>query len=264
MRDSVSSTNWSWLAAAGVVFLAGLFLHLPITDVLDGLVKRVGFLAYDGFMRRGFLALGLAALAAVVVWRGPQKATLVTATAVLLTAALVAQRVLLVAAVENVHYLQYALLTCLIARAGPSPEGAFLIAGGLGFSDEAYQYLALPRGTPPYFDWNDGVLNAMGAAFGIVAVLVISGAEMQRPLVSRRAVVAIMCLGIVGALFFSPPVWSPFYSTTPGGRLFHRLSASEAIAIVGGLWIGVRALLAEPADERIVVGAVRAGSNSIR
>jgi hypothetical protein len=247
-----------WLLAAFVVFLADLFLHLPITDFLDGMVKRFGFLAYDSFMRRAFLVSGVGVLAVAIGRRAPRKGTIVAATGMLLATALAAQRVLLVAAVENIHYPQYALLTWLIARAGAPFESAFLLAAMLGAADEGYQYLALPRGTPQYFDWNDVVLNTMGAAFGIVALMAFSKDAIQPPLLSRRSFATVVLIGLVAAAVFSPPALSPFYSVTPGGRMFHRLSASEAALIAAVLWMGVRRLVTRQADSPTPLATVPA------
>lgn len=61
------------------------------------------------------------------------------------------------------------------------------------------------------------------------------------PSVARWGGVA---LAIAIAFVTNPPVWSPFLEATPGGRLFHRMSASESmvvLAIVYGLVVAVEA-----------------------
>jgi len=249
-----------WLAAAGAVSLANLFLHLPITDVLDAVVKRVGFVPYDNAMRLGFLALGAGALTAAFAWPHPRKSVLVWGTGALMAAAFGAQRVLLVASVENIHYPQYALLAWLIGRGGATCETAFLAATALGFADETYQYLALPRGTPPYLDWNDIVLNAMGAAFGVIALLAGTRGERQRLLVASRAMAAATALALLAAIIVSPPALIPFYSFTPGGRAFHRLSGFEAVLAVALLWVGVRLAVLRSVTRRFAAPIVSAES----
>lgn len=78
--------SWPWLAATLAVFVADLVLHLPISDAL----------------------------------------ALLVAAGALLGGALLAQRFLLVASVENIHYPQYALLALLLARGGVTAEASWL------------------------------------------------------------------------------------------------------------------------------------------
>ena len=80
--------SWRWLAAAGAVFVADLFLHLPITDACDALVRRFGFDTWDLVVRRGFLGLGVALVAAVALWSSSQKRLLLTSAALLVALAL--------------------------------------------------------------------------------------------------------------------------------------------------------------------------------
>jgi hypothetical protein len=100
--------------------------------------------------------------------------------------------------------------------------------------DEGYQAVALPRGAPDYFDWNDVLLNGIGAAFGVlIAMAMGSRPDAPKPARARWPAVAI---AVAIAWVLGPPVWSPFYEITPGGRLFHRLSASEAAALLAGVY----------------------------
>ena len=89
-------------------------------------------------------------------------------------------------------------------------EPAWLGATLLGAVDEGYQAVALPRGAPDYFDWNDVLLNGIGAAFGALIVVMTGFAVMQNgrvPSVARWGGVA---LAIAIAFVTNPPVWSPF------------------------------------------------------
>src|SRR4051812_8094181 len=166
-RADADGRRAGWLIPAALV-AAGLWLHLPITDVCDGLVRKFGFVAYDAFLRRAFFGLGLATVVAAAAFgRSPARRRSVAAIGVLFGAAIVVQHVMLVASIENVHYPQFALLALALLRCGMSLETAWASTTAMGAVDELYQYLELPRGTPSYFDWNDVVLNAMGAAFGI-------------------------------------------------------------------------------------------------
>jgi hypothetical protein len=164
---------------------------------------------------------------------------------VLLALMAVAQGLLVVVSIENIHYPQYGLLLWMLARALPSVESAWLTTVGLGIVDEGYQFVAQTRGTPDYFDWNDVVLNAIGASLGVVVLLALTSAIPRARLPARIA--AAMAAGLIAIAFvLDPPVLSPFFSFTPGGRAFHKVSATEAAVVVAALWACVRASTSAP------------------
>jgi hypothetical protein len=234
----------AWLFVAAALFVADLFLHLPITDICDALVKRYGFFPFDGFVRRGFEAIGAACLCGAWMWPRGERTVAGIAALTLMATVVVAQMLIVLNGVEDVHYPQYALLTYVLARGLPTLEGAWLGGTILGALDEGYQFVALPRGTPGYFDWNDVVLNAIGSAFGIVIAVMFVRRCGARELVSRRQALLIACAALGAAMVLAPPMVGPFFDVTPGGRRFHRMPAPEAIAVACALWYGVRYLAA--------------------
>jgi hypothetical protein len=239
-----------WLTAAAALFVADLFLHLPITDICDALVKKYGFYPFDGFIRRGFEAAGAACLCGAWMWPRRGRTVVGMASLTLMGIVAAAQMLIVLNGVEDVHYPQYALLTCVLARGLPTLEGAWLGGTILGAVDEGYQFLALPRGTPGYFDWNDVVLNAIGSAFGIVIAVMLVRRSSQGELLSRRRALLIACAAVAAAIILAPPILRPFFDVTPGGRRFHKMAGWEAMAVVAALWSGVRYLVARAASER--------------
>src|SRR5207253_11262005 len=105
-----------------------------------------------------------------------------------------------------------------------------------GAVDEGYQFAALPRGTPTYYDWNDVVLNGIGAAFGAVIVLMLNRSSDRRSVVSWRAMAPVGLVACATALLVSPPTLSAFFTMTPGGRRFHQLASWEALPVLLLLW----------------------------
>jgi hypothetical protein len=94
------------------------------------------------------------------------------------------------------------------------------------------------------------VLNAVGAAFGVVAMLALSRSESRRPLLLAGPRAVLTALAVSGAFVLFPPHLSPFFDVTPGGRQFHKLAASEAAAALALVWWGVSALLrADPSRD---------------
>jgi hypothetical protein len=245
MRRSkfLSRVSVPWLIAAALAFAANLFLHLPVTDLFDALSARWGFRLYDHVMALSFAALGILAVALVVASGRHRRPLVLPATAALVAMAVLAHRLLLVASIEEIHYLQYALLAFLLGRSGLSFEASWLEATALGVVDEAHQYLFLHRGRPEYLDWNDIFLNAIGAAFGIIALLLFSDEPAGAALCASRTAVAILLLALAGALVLGPPMTLPFFQpTAPGGR-YHLLAPFEAFVLIGGVWLGVRVVL---------------------
>ena len=183
-----------WLFVTAIVFLAGVFLHLPVTDFCDWLAREYGFTAYDDAVRLGAMTLGTGAFLAVWLWPDRHRMPIGIAVTGLLALAVIAHKVIVVNAIESIHYPQYALIAVLLARSGFGLEPAWLGATLLGAVDEGYQAVALPRGAPDYFDWNDVLLNGIGAAFGALIVVMTGlavGAKrtcaLHGPLGRRRA-----------------------------------------------------------------------------
>ena len=234
-----------WLAAAAALFVFDIALHLPIEDVFDAVARRYGFFWYDALAQKVFIALGVALIAALWWSALPARRLVVRrATIAVAVAMLLAKGFLLVSAIENIHYPQYALVVIALARAGLALEPAWLIAVGLGVVDEYYQFVMLPRGTPNYLDADDIVLNAIGGLLGMIAVLAWSEREPESPLIPSSTASRLVLLAVVVASIFVPVFRSPFYNTTPGGRHFHLLTWFEATLVLGTLWAGVRRLAA--------------------
>jgi hypothetical protein len=234
-----------WLVAAAALFVLDIALHLPIEDVFDDIARRYGFFWYDALAQKVFVGLALVMVAALWSWSRPGRRPVVRrATIAVLAAMLLAKGLLLVAAIENIHYPQYALIVCALARTGMALEPSWLIAVALGVVDEYYQFLMLPRGTPNYLDADDIVLNALGGLLGVVVVLAWSEREPESPLIPSSTASRLVLLGLIAASIFGPVVRSPFYNTTPGGRHFHLLTWFETALVLGALWSGVRRLAA--------------------
>jgi hypothetical protein len=83
----------------------------------------------------------------------------------ILIAASAAGGFLMVNSVEHVHYLQYAALVLLLTPVFGSAYPALILAVLVGVYDEWYQYYVL-HGWQAYLDFNDIILNTIGAVLG--------------------------------------------------------------------------------------------------
>ncbi len=199
------------LLVAVAISIANLFLHKPISDVLDGLYASVG--------RRWYEIISITAIGVMsVVASAPALRRLGTALTTtwlpfsllclaLLTAA--SQRWLLVTNIELIHFPQFALISVLFLIAGAGAKLAWLLGSLAGLLDETYQYRVIYDGVPnTYFDINDILLNTIGAAWGtcLFGAGRLAEAGPTYPRGRTYAWLALLAALFVGtALYFDPP-----------------------------------------------------------
>lgn len=156
---------------------------------------------------------------------------------------------------ECIHFLQYAILAMLIfpvtRRYGETVAWCILI----GAIDEGYQYFALHAHWSIYYDFNDVVLNAIGAGLGVVLVRALAPVDTPGPAFTARRpgylalatlLTASLSLALAGYLTVNPPAdvgrgaivlrrsgppagsWTP----TTFGKGFHELLPLEGTGIL--------------------------------
>jgi hypothetical protein len=225
------------LALAGCLVIANLFLHLPISDVCDWARARWGFPLYDRAALIGIPLLTLAVLVPLVRrhaarWRQP----IIWCVALsLLVMSVAVQRWMLVANIELIHFPQFGLIAALLLAAGLTAEPAWLLATAAGILDETYQQLVIYAGRKDtYLDFNDMILNAIGAAWIVVAF------APQTSVTKRwwrwpRSAYWLLPL-IVVALLIAPPQFAPFLRTSAGFTLYRVIGPTEALAWATLIW----------------------------
>lgn len=227
-----------WVAA---LVLLNLSLHLPISDVFDGFARRYGFTEYNTATH----AVSLTSGAAFTVWLllpSPVNARVRPALACLGLVIATAQTLIVVNGIEAIHYPQFALMAWLLTRSGVGLERAWLTSTALGAFDEIWQWQTLPRAVPGYLDWNDIVLNAIGAALGLLVAVRLRGAVVDPRVLPNRVLAGAIAVAAVVALMAGPVIERPFFRLTPGGRWFHLLSPFEAVVSLAVIW-GITRLL---------------------
>jgi hypothetical protein len=218
---------------------ANLFLHKRVSDLCDAVRWRLGLGAYERLALWSFVTVG-AVWAAVLVARGTGRLRFRALALWLATLGLaaLAQRWLLVVNIELVHLPQYALLALVLIGAGLTPETAWAGAVLLGALDEGYQHLVLYAGRPDtYLDYNDMLLNALGAQLAVVLVMARRPAAL-RPFGWPRWLLA-------GAML-APSLWlmnaeraGPLLRIAATGHAYHVCSLAEAVALGATLWVMV-------------------------
>lgn len=228
-----------WALLASLTFISYLLLHLPTSDVFDGMARRFGFIPYDRTTRVVFAAAGV--LLWGWLWQAPpDRRAAIRRSLLMITIVLgYALGMLAVNGIEAIHLPQYVVLVLMLMATGFSVESAWLLATVLGAIDELWQWQLLRRARPEYFDWNDVVLNAIGAAAG---VLIASRWRWTRGgrLLPLRTAVALSIVSVTAALLSGPIVAEPFYRFSPAGRWFHLASGFEAVLLMTVVWWAVR------------------------
>lgn len=223
------------------MFASWLLLHLPFTDLVELLLPKLGLANYDLLWNAAATALGIAVIG-VVANREDWALTPVTrVTLALLACVLVAKALLLVAPIEYIHLPQYALVSVLLVKGGLPLEWAWLAATGLGALDEGFQFVFLRRGRPEYFDWNDIVLNAIGASWGLALMAAGRHGRFSRTFATVEVAV-IVTIAVLVAIAIAPVYGSPWLTQTPRGQWFRMLSPAEGIVLIAVIWFATRQL----------------------
>jgi hypothetical protein len=229
----------AWALASTLTFVAYLLLHLPTSDLFDGFARRYGFVLYDRTTRAVFAAFGVAVWG--WLWRAQGDCRLSIRRPLLVVTAVLgyALAMLAVNGIEAIHLPQYLLMVLMLVAAGLGRESAWLVATFLGALDETWQWQLLRRARPEYFDWNDVVLNACGAALGVLVARRLRWGGVGRLLPTSMAVKLLLVAAAL-SLLSGPVIAEPFYRFSPAGRWFHLASATEATALMAVLWWTVR------------------------
>lgn len=214
-------------------WLVNLSLHLKFSNWIAASVDTpFGTLIpldYLNEVTAGVLLLGLGLL----VWRtlsGANRVVTLLYWLLWLAAASACSAWLITTRVEIIHFLQYGILAWLVARALDPGRTRWLpgaVIGAtvlLGIVDECNQYFFLTPNNSSYMDFNDFLLNQLGAAAGVLAFY-----GFERPpsrlgfaWLDLHAWLLGVCLALalgVGMLFATGTLYyTPDASIPPGGR----------------------------------------------
>ncbi len=185
---------------------AGIFAYLVVTVPTHDLVQLVFTTYRDAVGLRVYhfsVLAGGAVMAAVIVglvlrgggarmWRWWGFVALLTGVAYYLCIAVSS---------EIVHFLQYAILAIPLYAVTRCALDTVAIAAILGAIDEGYQFLVLHPTWGIYFDYNDVLIDAIGAGLGVVWLLSALRREAEP---ERNGVVAVAARTV----FRSPAVWA--------------------------------------------------------
>jgi len=173
-----SNSNRLWLVLALLFWLLNVMLHLAFSNWLV-VSYRTPFGPFVLRDHTRFIAVTVCLLIAGYLfhrWRGGVNRTVAVLAWLGTAGAMVTGMTIITTTdVEMIHFLQYGLLAWMLARAldpdktrWPLQTLMFLTLG-LGIVDELNQYFYLTRNNSSYIDFNDFVLNQIGAVAGLLA-----------------------------------------------------------------------------------------------
>jgi hypothetical protein len=233
---------------AALLLVGNLFLHKPISDVCDAVYARIGRGSYE---RLTLLAIGAGSIAGALAlvrggWSGLRRRRVWVCLLALAAGTLAVQRWTLVSNVELIHLPQFGLFAVLLVAAGLTPGAAWIGATAAGVIDELYQYLVIYAQVPGvYFDYNDVVLNALGAAWVVILLAAVGVGAPAHASRWQRVLLVGLLGGLAVALWLAPPhvvamdafpYWRPAMARAATGLDYHVMPASEGLAYLGLLW----------------------------
>jgi len=112
----------------------------------------------------------------------------------------IAFKFLMVVNVEMIHLVQYGLLTLLLFPLFYNFGNALFFAIVLGALDEAYQYWVLTPLSTDYYDFNDVIINLLGAALGLI-LLYSNGLQTKQEINHRFQSPTIFATVFISLLF---------------------------------------------------------------
>lgn len=161
------------------MFAAGYFVAMTLSH---DLMQRPAYWAQGRLSHRSWNALvaavGILVLVAFCVWltralrRHPRRRVAGFYFVATVAIALLSFHTLLVMNIEVVHFPHYAILAVLLYPITRRHTDTIILATIAGLIDEGYQYFHLYADRGIHFDFNDVILNTIGAGLGQVLVFV--------------------------------------------------------------------------------------------
>jgi VanZ family protein len=254
---------------AALYFAAVSLPHKEVSKIFDWLSRELSFGVYNDalFKVNVFLAIVSSAFMLLRIRNGNRRALKITYW--LFTAFLVgaSYEILIVFNVESIHFPQYAVLALLVfplvMRYGDTVFWCTL----LGALDEGYQYFVLYRdNNEVYFDFNDILLNLVGAGIGVLILFTLADDRSKRSTAhthsslnrSRSPVIVTTAFLFAAGFFFSmtghlqlypeagasgtpfilmsrKPAATSFWTEPKRGKAFHILTPLEGIISAAAL-----------------------------
>jgi hypothetical protein len=172
------------VALASAYLVVVILFHRSVSAIFDWLSEKLSFKVYNDsiFLISLMVMVACGVMVLVKIVKGERRCQKIISCIFTAFLVVVSYETLVVFNVENIHYPQYAILAlpvfALLKHFGATVFWVTL----LGALDEAYQYFVLFRNNyATYLDFNDIVLNLIGAGIGVAFIYVLSDVKSESP-----------------------------------------------------------------------------------
>jgi len=181
-----------------LVVLPHEWVGLLTVDVFGGLTRD----AYNALILGiSLVGLGLYAIPVVRnILTKPNQQTTLFYLILSTVLSVVIFKTLIVINIEVVHFVQYGVMALLLYPLTMSYFQTLCFATILGALDEAYQYFYLAPQRTDYYDFNDVVINLIGASFGLIFIRSFQQEKITSLKISPFLVLCFLCIfGLIAA-----------------------------------------------------------------
>ncbi len=243
----VERSGWNyrsvlWWLAVVAYSIANVFSHERVNKMAETFIRLMGLSWF--FWTTRILVLAGALIILFCRRNFLKDRRRLTAVLLFIIVGVALDMSLVIYASERVHYPQYALLTWIAYHAIGTPLPAAMLSFVVGYADEAHQHwIIYGNDATAYFDWNDNVLNLLGA----VSPLVLLPPGPKRKLSNRTLLAGASIWTFAMSLlvvFLNPdgPLMrdhrsESFWLTSGVNTHYHVLNTLEGTILLGLCWI---------------------------
>lgn len=179
-----------WFSAALIFWLANVLLHLEFSNwIIAAYQTPFGkFVPRDHTRIIAFIIWFLVCIFILIeCFKRKNRLSTIVAWLIAFTAMLLSMTYITTTNVEMIHFLQYAILAYLLSLAFDRDRSIWplltlmFMTTGLGIIDELNQYFFLTVNNSNYIDFNDFVLNQIGACGGLLARYGFRNSPVEKP-----------------------------------------------------------------------------------
>jgi len=239
--------------------------HDEITQIAIKIRNTFGRDQYNAFL--GYFFLGLLVLfISYLAWRISKSKTKTSDSLLALSMVvmmLLSFRYLMTYNIEAIHFVEYAVVAIILMPVLRSYGETVFWVTILGLLDELFQYFFLVPEFE-YFDFNDNILNLLGAGAGVIFVHLLGSEAVEikkykwhkSPALITASVLLVifLVLYISGKMTFNPngledsinwfslnrkPLPDEFWKVAYAGRSFHIMRPLEGIAVMYTMFAGL-------------------------
>jgi VanZ family protein len=252
-------------AILACTYLAGVvFFHKDVSGIFDWLKGKLSFKVYnDLILWVSVIMMGVFGVFLLLrLLRGERRFIKIIYWVFTIFLVVVSYKMLVVFNVENIHFPQYAVLTLPVFALFRHYGNTVFWVTLSGAFDEAYQYFVIYRNLDLYLDFNDIILNLIGAGMGVVFIYTLLDGKSESLVFNKKSswkwnkyilFIPTACILFGGILFYAAgilrfypeansmnalivlsriPAQTQFWTIPTYGKLFHICPPVEGMILL--------------------------------